>query len=271
MIDKKNTLTVFKDDAGTITDLSYDMADFLRDPSTVTIEAADYLYVGYYKPFNAMYIDMMTAETNGVSLTVEIWNGSAWVAANSRDETKNLSRNGFITWNKGSMELSTIEGENLAWVRLSVDVDSSAIVFNGINIVFTDKATIQHEFYELDTIIQDANLIGKLVASRNEIMDRLAQRGYVKLDSDAKVQDLTPFDLHDVYQIRSAATNMTLAKIFLSLSDNMDDHWWSKYEVYHKRAMDALQLYKLDVDVDDDGVDDETEGQKRAKSIRFNR
>lgn len=271
MIDKKNTLTVFKDDAGTITDLSYDMADFLRDTNTVTIEAADYLYIGYYKPFNAMYVSMATPEINGVSLTLEIWNGSAWVSANSRDETKNLTRDGFITWNKGSMELSTIEGENLAWVRLSVSVDTSAIVFNGINIVFSDKATIQQEFYEIDSVIQESKLIAKLVASRNEIMDRLAQRGYVKLDSDAKEQDLTPFDLHDVYQIKSAATNMTLAKIFLSLSDNMEDHWWSKYEVYQKRAMEALQLFKLDVDLDDDGKDDETVGQKKARSIRFSR
>lgn len=271
MIDQRSMLTIFKDDAGIITDLSYELADFLNDTQTVTLEAADYLYIGFYKPFNAAYIELDTANVNSSAMTMEIWNGSAWVSVSGRDNTKGFSRNGFLTWQKSSMELSTIEGENKCWLRISVDSDTSAMVLKGINIVFSDKNTVKQEFYELDQLVTGDSFIAKLVASRNEIMDRLDQRGYLKYDSNLNATDLTPFDLHDVFQIRSAATYLTLAKIFFTLSDGMDDHWWAKYEVYQKKAMSALQLFKLDVDEDDDGLEDESLGQNKAKSIRWSR
>jgi len=271
MIDKRESLTVMKDKSGTITDISDNLADYLRDTEDLTLTTLDYLYVGYYKPFNAMYIELDTPNINGSNITVEIWDGTAWTSPSNRDETKGMNRSGFITFDKSTFELSLIEGENLAWVRLSVDADTSAMVLKGVNIVFTDKNTIQQEFYHIDKLIDSTELIGKLVASRNEIVDRLSQRGYLKYSADLSVNDITPFDLHDVYQLKQAATFLTLAKIYLELSDSMDDHFWAKYEIYQGKFNTAINLYTVDVDLNDDGQDDETPAEKKKQAIRWSR
>jgi hypothetical protein len=266
MIDKRESLTIYKQISSVFTDISENLADYLNDTETVTLAIGDYIYVGYYKAINSMYVELETPNLNQSKLNVEIYDGTSWITPDYRDETKGLQRNGFITFDKNSSELTIVEGKELAWVRLSVDVDTSSVTIKGINIVFTDKSTIKQEFFEIDKVVSDVDLVAKLVASRNEIMERLSQRGYLKQD-----KDITAFDLHDVYQIKQASTYLTLAKIFLVSSDSTEDHWWSKYEIYHKKYERSINLYKIDIDENDNGKNDEDISVKKFKTIRWSR
>ena len=62
--------------------------------------------------------------------------------------------------------------------------------------------------------------------------------------------------MHDVFQIREAAKHLALSKIFFNLSDNVDDHWFRKFEEYRDKYKIAISLYNFSYDEDGDGVDD---------------
>lgn len=271
MINEREILTVKYDDSGSVSDITDNLGDLNRDTETVTITTDDFIYVGFYKPFNTTYVRHEVVNLNAANLTLDIWNGTTWTSISKRDETKAFSRDGFITWDKSTMQPAEIDSETKYWIRLSLDVDSSAIELQSINIVFSDKQSALVLFSKLESVATDKEITEKLVAAKREIMDRLDQRGYVKYDSNLDVKDITPFDLHDVYQVRQASTFFTLAHIFFELSDDTEDHWWAKYETYQDKAKSALSLYKLDVDIDDDGLDNETEAEKKKETIRWSR
>lgn len=271
MIDKREALDVLVETGGSFTDISENAADFLRDTESLELSPAHSLYVGYYKPINAIYVDVETPSNTPASFTVEVWNQGNWVPVDSRDETKGMSRSGFITWDKSRSELSTVDGRERSWARISSSGGTGPVVVRGINILFCDKNAVMEEFYNIDDVVDAPGLLAKMVSARNEIMDRLAQRGYLKYDATLTPQDIVTFDLHDVYQVRQAAKFFTLAKIFFVASDNMEDHWWAKYEAYQSKAVASLALYKLDVDVNNNGKNDEDLGTKRAKNVRWSR
>lgn len=263
MIDLKSQFTVKIDKSGTITDYSYELSELSSQTVTETITTDDYIYVGFRKPFNSCYIYMSTSSTEVQKLSIEIFNGSSWVSASGRDDSLSFSKSGFIRWNKASMVASSIDSDELCWVRLSAPADTSESVFMAFAPLFTDKESVKQEFYELDSVIENDNLTSKMAAATGEIMDRLSQQGYH--------DDITAQDLHDIYEIKQSATYLTLSKIFFALSDSPDDHWWVKYEVYNKKYESSMQLYWLSIDKDDDGLDDEVEGEKKYNQTRFSR
>lgn len=271
MINPREVLTVKLDDSGLVSDISDNLSDYNRDTESITLATDDYIYVGFYKPFNTTHVRLETPNVNASNLILEVWNGTTWSTISKRDETKGLSRDGFITWDKSSMNSALLDGDTLYYIRLSVDADTSLMSLQAINILFSDKESAINMFSKLEQVATDVELTRKLVAAKREIMDRLDQRGYVKHDENLDVKDITPFDLHDVYQIRQASTFFTLAHIFFDLSDDPMDHWWAKYETYQSKALEALALYKLDVDIDDDGVDNETEAEKKKQVVRWSR
>lgn len=271
MINQREVLTIKIDDGATIADISDNLSDYNRDTETVTLLTTDFMYVGFYKPFNTLYARHEVANINPANLSLEVWNGSGWSALKYRDETKAFSRDGFLNWEKSSMQPTAIDSDTKYWIRLSVDADSSAIEFQALNILFSDKQSSVLLFSKLEQVVNDKEITEKLVAAKREIMDRLDRRGYVKYDDNLDVKDLTPFDLHDVYQVRQASSFFVLAHIFFDLSDDPSDHWWAKYETYQAKAEQALSLFKLDVDLDDDGLDNESNEQKKKKTIRWSR
>lgn len=269
MIDTRNRLSVMFHETDGDSYSSYDneAADFLRDTFSLqfTPTGSDYLYIGFTKPFGALYADMSTANTETSStLAAEYYDGATWSSLTVSDETNEFQRSGFLFWDRPSDWASVaVNSISKYWIRLRPSVASSVLVFNGINILFSDDHQLQAEFYE----ITNSNLIpaGQTthitthVASRNYIMQKLRNDGYIKLDSNNLYENITPWDLLDIFEVRQAATFLALSKIFFNLSDSPDDNWWTKYREYQDKFEESFRLAKLSIDYDDDGVIDNDE------------
>ncbi len=84
-------------DNGSLTDVSYYMLSFGRDPLDFAFTSTDELYFGRVKPFSAIFVEMAVANTAITALTVEYFNGSAYVPVTGLiDDTQGFTRNGFI-------------------------------------------------------------------------------------------------------------------------------------------------------------------------------
>lgn len=272
MLDKKNRLTILHDDNGVFVDHSAFAADMSRDDFSVELIAAeDYLYIGFEKPFNAAYFEVVTANSNSGSMALEYYDGTSWVSRDLADESLGLARSGFMFWDREDMATTTINALDAFYVRLKPSVDSSVMSIRGINIVFSDDSMLANEFEEINNV----NLLApgatshilKHIGSRNEIVQRLRNRGYIKYDSASGYENITPWDLLDVHEIKQASAYLTLSKIFFNLSDGQDN-WQIKHLEYDRKFEEMFALYTLTLDLDNDGVKD-AEEKNRPNTRRW--
>lgn len=276
MIDSRTKLTVLHDDNSVFADYTREAADYLRDSfSTTLVAAEDYIYIGYRKPINAVYVELETANTNSNTMSVEIYDGTSWVSTDLHDETNGLTRSGFLTWDKTDMSNTTINSEDKYWVRLKPDADHTATTFRGINLVFADDQMMKSEFFEIDNSsllpTGESSHVTTHVAARNMIVQSLRNLGYIKENATTGEQNIDQWDLHDIYEIRQGAMYLALSKIFFNLSDSVDDNWWQKYREYNDKYEEAMRLARLSMDLDDDGVEDTEEKRQPMQSYRWNR
>lgn len=276
MIDPNSKLTVLKDDNGVFTNVSNDAADLTRDNFGFTMVAAeDYLYVGLYKPFGSLYTELVTPNTNANTFAAEVYDGASWVSVELTDESKGFTRSGFMFWPKTTMEKATVNSIEKYYIRLKPSVDHTATTIRGINMIFADDSAMMSEFPE----ITNSNLLppGQSshilthVASRNHILHSLRNHYQKAGVNDNFYTKITQFDLIDVFEIREAAMYLSLSKIFFNLSDNPEDHWWSKYKEYQDKYEEKMTAARLSIDQNNDGVDDSDEKQRQFNPTRWAR
>lgn len=276
MIDSRTKLTVFHDDNSVFTDYSNSAKDYTRDSFSFTLVAAeDYLYLGFTKPFGATYVEMETPNTNSNTLSAEYFDGTSWQTLDLNDETNGLTRSAFITWDKELLTSTTINSVAAFYVRFRPDSDHSATTFRGINLVFSDDNMMKQEFFEIDNVNLlpngESSHIATHVASRNMIVQEFRRLNYTKEDVNGNRNIINQWDLHDIFEVRDAATFLALSKIFFNLSDSVDDNWWQKYREYHDKYEESMRLAKLSVDLDDDGKKDDDEKVRDRQPFRWNR
>jgi hypothetical protein len=277
MLDTNTKLTVMHDANGSFTDLSFEAFDFSRDTFSVTLNAStSYLYVGFTKPINTIYISTATANTNANTLTIEYYNGSWTSVDNKHDATKGLTRSGYMTWDRPTDATQTaINSTTKYWVRIRPSVTHSATSLNGIGLVFCDGIDLAYEVPE----INDSNhLAGKTshilncVASTNQIIQDFRNKDYsVTNPSTGVKEDLTAWDLLDINQVKQAAVFLTLSKIYFNFSDSPEDKYSDKSNYYYKRYQDAIGLSRLSLDTDKDGIADSNEVNTEFKTLRIRR
>lgn len=272
MIDSSIKLTTLVD-TGSIADYSDEMADYLNDPLALLIDTITKVYIGFKKPFNAVYFDMRTPNTEVSTILVEYYNGSTWVPAVFTDDSKGFSRSGLVSWDKSNMSMFSVDSKDRYYIRITVSADTSAMVFNGGNIVFSDDRDMQQEFFEItNQAFLPAGFSSQIhahVAARNQIIQELRNRGNQSTNSSTgHTEDLTAFDLHDIFQVREAAMFLALAKVFFRLSDNMEDQWFMRFTEYTNKYKAALSLYTLDLDSNGNGIE---EDNKQYRVFRFSR
>lgn len=274
MINPNTKLSVFHNS----TDYSNDSFDFTRDNFNLTLLSNGFLYIGYYKPINTLYVSLETPQIVANSLTVELWNGSAWVAVDNKfDDSKGFTRSGFINWDKSNSQVEhTVNSVSKYWIRISPSADQGQCVVKGINIIFADD---QDLITEVPEITDTNHLAGKTshilthVAVRNQIIQDLNNKDYKKIDPiTGRSEDLTCWDILDANQIKQAAMFLALAKIYFNFSDNPEDKYYQKYQDYMARYKDAYNLSRLFLDEDDDGTLDENEQRAEGFStVRIKR
>lgn len=276
MIDPTTKLYVFHDDNSVFSDFTDLAADYIRDEFSMTLVAAeDYLYLGYYKPFNATYVKLITANTNANELALEYFDGTTWQSRSVTDETLGMTRSGFLLWDSTDMASTTINSQEAFYVRIKPSADHTVTTARAMNLVFADDNALKQEFFEIDNSSLlppgETDHIVHHVAARNTIIQKLRNLQYIKTNSDGIYVNMTQWDLFDLFEIKQSAIMLTLSKIFFLLSDSPEDTWWAKYREYQDKFEEAFKLARLTLDVDDDGVKDAGENLVKKKVSRWQR
>lgn len=266
MLNAKNKLTVLHDDNGAFADYSKEALDFARDQISITVSSTqDYIYVGYYKPINALYIEVSTANSNAATLSGEYYNGASYTALDSfLDESKAFARSGFLHWSKNQTDItaSTVNSTELFWYRFRPSADTSAIVIDGLNIVFADDIDLKKELYEISEFLPtgaNSHILTHEIV-RDEIVQEIRRSGaYKESLSTGRLKEISAFDFLDIEQVRQAAIYMALSKIYLNVSDDGDGIFRQKSIDYNSKYKEQMRLFYLDLDRDDDGNSDEEE------------
>ncbi len=129
-------------------DLSARLNNFYSDTQVIDYTiTADKLYIGSDVPFNHRYIMMSVVNVTAAVMTIEIWDGNAWVAAvDVIDDTQAtagtpLGRSGIIQWatekngswakaasteNMTNSGLESLKIYNMYWVRISFSATLTA-------------------------------------------------------------------------------------------------------------------------------------------------
>lgn len=250
----KNKLSILYYDGTSYTDNSNEAADFKRDSFSANIIAgSDYIYVGYEKFINALYVHMVTPNVNIADLTMEYYSETGWKSLEICDETNGLTRNGFVTWERQTDGANTIvNGKEQCWFRIAVSADTSAVEFQGINLIFSDDNSISdYEPGLLDDCFypngQTSHIL-RHVAARNYIMSVLT----IKADknSDSKIDY---WDILDIYELREAANYYAISQIYFNLSDDPEDQYWAKYLDYRQKFDKMFELGSPLIDLNNNG------------------
>jgi len=271
MIDRKDSLTI-KHYSGVYDDYSSDAADFIRDNFSFTMLSSEYIYAGLHKPFGAVFVALESPNTVPVEMFVEYYDGSSWVESSYlSDETKGLSRSGFVFWDKTKMSSISIDGSERFYIRISLSANTSAMTFRGINLIMSDDSRMKANFPPITGTSfypegESSHLLTH-VSARDEIIMELRKRYQKNNSSTADLwEKINVWDLIDLFELREAATYLALAKTFHNISDNTEDHWYEKYRHWSEKYKAAFEAAYLSIDTDDDGIDDVEEVQQTNKS-----
>lgn len=263
-------LQVKYDDDSSFSDISNDMENYLVGSLSQTIVSAeDKLYLGYRKPISEVYIHLTTVNTNSGNLSVKYYNGSSYTAVSDLiDRSEGFTQSNFIRWERdyNDQEVSTVDGVELYWYELTLDADSSAIVIAGINLNFShdddireeEPTLLSSEFYPAS----ETSYIAYHQAARNEIIQKIRNEGH-RVTGTTKYKKFTQFDLHDREELRQASKYLVMSKIYFNLSDEPDDKYYQKHQDYRSLYGEAVNLFFLSWDKDDDGKTDNSEEQDR--------
>ena len=260
---------VFYDDNGTFADISMKMENFLVDTDTRTIVSGeDSIYVGLYKPINNLFIAFDTANTESVNLSVEYFNSSTFTSiATLADRTSDFTRNGFIDWTRPANEVKTIiNNVESYWYKISFDGDTSEIVLKGISQLLSDDNDIKEEEPRLlDADYYPSGESSYLLyhqAARKEIVQKIRNEGH-RITGNVSFKIFESYDLHNRQELRQASKYLVMSKIYFNLSDAPGDKYYEKYLDYRKMYADAVNVFYLSYDKDDDGIEDTAEKQMR--------
>jgi hypothetical protein len=287
MIDFRNSLEViYSDNMGNFFNYKNKACDFSRDDFEVTLDTDETLYVGFYKPFNSVYVDSITPNSATGTVIGKYWDGTTFsVMEGYSDETLNLTRSGFITWerNQDTEQPTVVNGLTKYWYKFTTDVKTSAIKFNALNLLFCDDQTLKNKFNKIlsDEFLDGETTHNKVHATcRDEIVETFRRQGYTKYNASvlkSSVKDtigilsITAWDLHDIFEVKEASAYLALSKIFFDFSDKADDIWMIKSKEYMGRYEENMNLAKVSLDLDDDGIVEPQENLAVSKNRYISR
>lgn len=251
------------------TKVTQELENYAIDAITATLTTSDFVYVGFYKPINAIMIDLEQRNTNASNIRVDYWNGQAWIELNTVERTKGLTEaNGHIKWarNIEDQAVNTVETIEQYWYRISVDADTSEIIINGINLVFSSDSDVK-EFE--NNYVNDARRYPKgrstlgiyHQAARRHIIQDLRNEGKVIYNDDDRQEliDINIFDLLDYEELRLASTYLVCSKWLSNMSDDPEDTYSTKAKEYYELYSKAYNVFILRLDKNNDGKADDNE------------
>jgi hypothetical protein len=257
------------------TDISLKALSYGRDSASIPMLNTEYLYFGLYKPFNHVYVEMGTANTNATTMSIKYYNGSSYVTvARSLDDTQGLTRSGYISFDRPTdWAESTEGGEAKYFVKISFSASLSAgTTLQGMNLVFSDDQDLKGIYPYVSNYLNstETTFILRHENSRDLIIQELRNRGHQKKGESATFyENVDAWDLLELNEVRLWSTYLTMANIFSSLQSNEGDMFKQKADEYMQKA----EFYKagayLTLDKDDDGLIDDEESAKDVSVRRL--
>lgn len=243
MQDLNDKLTVLHTvDGVTFEDLSMSAFNFLKG----NLEITDTLYVGFRKPINSLFFNVVTPSGDGAEIEGEYF-GADWTSLDLHDETEAFSASGFVRWlTPDDQAATTVNGKSLFWVRLTCALDNASTV-SGIGPLLCSEEDLLAVNFSLEE--DSPNILKAMVAARNLMCKEL---------------QVSAWDILNVPDVNDAATFLSLSIIYSNQSDRDNDH-------YRTLATDYLSQYKslkakvaITIDRNDNGVVDEGETVKSS-------
>lgn len=278
MIDSKATLNIKHDADGTISDYSHKSVNFGRDVFTITLTTGtDFLFAGFRKPITSVYVNILTSYVTEGTLVGEYWNGSAWNSLSTlTDDTFGMMRSGFISFDAEQIDQveHEVDSDTKYWYRFSSSETRTDMEISGINLVFADDYELSLE----QPVINDESFRGSEpsyikihAACRNEIIQRFRNKDYIKTNLEGRKEDINVWDLHNILEVKQAAVFLALAKIYYNVSDSESDVWSIKSASYMDKFEKMIQLARLSLDTNDNGIPEIAEEKVRFVSRRLMR
>jgi len=249
----KTKLKVKYFDGTNYTDMSQELAGFKRDTVDITLATGQYIYVGFKKQINALYFHANVFNESLSDLTGEYYNG-AWTEFDLDDCTDGFNRDGFIHWDRVSDgESVAVDDCEMCWWRFSVNIDTTMMTIQALNILFSDDddlctqspALIDPCFYSAGA----ASHILYHVSARDKIISELRRLGYITNSGNS----IDEWDILDIEEFKLASTYYAISQIYFNLSDSPEDQYWTKYQEYMARYNEAFSLSRVSIDLDGDG------------------
>lgn len=247
-------------DNGTLKDLSVALGNFKTGTQAIAFVAAqDYLFIGSDFPFNHRYFDITSANASASSMTVHLWDGTAWVQAiDLIDQTSvagvPFAQSGVVSFmpdddkgwyredtnNEGDSitGLTGVDIRNLWWARLSFSADwSGTLEFIGHK--FSDDNDLEIHYPDLTrTAVMAQFKSGKTtwklqhIQAAEEIIKDLKKRQIIKSENQLLNWEL--FRDASVHKVAAIAFN-AFGKDFFENRDNAHNLYKAEMEkaIYH--------------------------------------
>lgn len=259
MQDIRNKLTVLHSvDGSTFTDKSFEAFDYL---SAEELTCTDDLYIGFSKPINAVYVSLPSDASNSGSFTWQYWDGTEFVGLDVYDSTRDFTQDGFVQWtrNQTGEAKTTLDGTEAYWYKVQHSTSATYKV-KGINILFCDAQDLKNEFAYVD----HANYIptGETSHIRSLVVAR---------DAVLTAFNVSPWDLLQIAEVRTAAVYYALYHIFKTASDLPDDKDAIRSQHYFDKFHAEKSKIRVSVDLDNDGKESDTEKKTSASVMAWSR
>jgi hypothetical protein len=269
-------LEVREDNAGLITSFKDEAFNYMQDTFPTSLDTVNnILYFAHpdCKLINTLYIEFAVSSANSQpnTLTVEYWDGTAWVSAvNMYDQTKGFTRNGFISWDRDDLEDNqekvVFDSDELYWMRIRSSVAQDTTEVKGFNIVFSDDNDILEELPDAKDVCgflpdDELTFINIHQAAKRDMIQLLRNEGNVEVRTkfSCKLENIDEWDILRPQELRVAGKYLALNKIFTQLSDSPDDKFQLKALEYKNMFKKAFNLFIKTIDKDDDGRVDSDE------------
>lgn len=258
-------------DNGVVSDLSMNLNKISALNSTIAYVAAeDFIYIGSDLPFNHKYINVSTVNDQASTLSIHIWNSTAWVpAVDVHDGTSvsgvALAQSGIIhfspdrteSWSKEETSedvtgISSLKIYRKYWLRLSWNNDLNAnTALSYIGHKFADDTDFSPNGYpDLErSDVKTGFETGKTNWNEQHLVAAEAIVAYLKGKEELQKAD----QVLDWQQFEIPAVHKAAEIIFSGFGDDYEDDENRARE----RFLSAIEHMKFTVDRDGDGVIDD--------------
>lgn len=268
-----NNRVIFNN-AGTLTDASIALSNIQSGSASFDFETAtDYIYLGSDLPFNHRHFDMGTVNAVTSVVTVDLWNGTEWVAAiDIIDQTSvsgaSLAQDGIISWRPDEDEsswnwddtddmtgsgLETLKIKGLYWARVKFSANlTDTLSFNYIGHKFNDDEELYSEYPEFSqSTMKTAYESGKTDWNEQE----LVAAEYIIQDLRSNNLITSQNQILDWRIFAKASVHKTAEIIFRAFGDDYKDNMLEANKAYKQH----INLKQFNIDQNRDATLTEVE------------